>query len=91
MGFWQYGFCTTYTHTQLARYTQIDYDREMAFIAVGTRPDGGSEIFGVVRAAIEAGRSSAEFAIIVRSDIKGRGVVSLELDLKGPVIVPGPD
>lgn len=69
-----FGLVRDFPHTQLSRYTQIDYDREMAFIAVATNPDGTAAILGVVRAAIEAARASAEFAIIVRSDIKGRGL-----------------
>ncbi|MDB5729524.1 MAG: family N-acetyltransferase, partial [Noviherbaspirillum sp.] len=36
--------------SQLARLTQIDYDREMAFIAVRRRPDGELETLGVARA-----------------------------------------
>ncbi|MDB5841003.1 MAG: family N-acetyltransferase [Herminiimonas sp.] len=60
--------------SQLARLTQIDYDREMAFIAVGTRPDGGCETLGVARAIADPDNQVAEFAIIVRSDLKGRGL-----------------
>jgi acyl-CoA synthetase (NDP forming) len=58
---------------QLARLTQIDYDRAMAFIA--TRPtgaDGASETLGVVRAVTDPANQSAEFAIIIRSDLKGQ-------------------
>ena len=58
---------------QLARLTQIDYDRAMAFIA--TRPtgiDGAAETLGVVRAVTDPANHSAEFAIIIRSDLKGQ-------------------
>jgi acetyltransferase len=75
-----FGLVRDFSHTQISRYTQIDYDREMAFIAVATNPDGTAEILGVVRAVIEAARSSAEFAIIVRSDIKGRGLGQVLLE-----------
>ena len=58
---------------QLARLTQIDYDRAMAFIATRqTGADGGSETLGVVRAVTDPANHSAEFAIIIRSDLKGQ-------------------
>jgi acetyltransferase len=60
-------------HSQMARYTQIDYDREMAFVAV--RDEGGvAETLGVVRAVTDPDNERAEFAIVVRSDCKGRGL-----------------
>jgi acetyltransferase len=55
---------------QLARLTQIDYDREMAFIAV--RETTG-ETVGVARLVCED-ESSGEFAVIVEADAKGKGV-----------------
>ena len=60
--------------SQLARMTQIDYDREMAFIAVRQRDDGSSETLGVVRAVADPDNQNAEFAIIIRSDLKGMGL-----------------
>jgi acetyl-CoA synthetase (ADP-forming)/acetyltransferase len=59
---------------QLARLTQIDYDRAMAFIA--TRPGAGGvpETLGVVRAVADPDNRRAEFAIAVRSDLKGKGL-----------------
>ncbi len=60
-------------HSQLARYTQIDYDREMAFVA--TREEEGRErTLGVVRAISDPDGVTAEFAIVVRSDLKGLGL-----------------
>ncbi len=58
----------------LARHTQIDYHREMAFVA--TTPDGpdAGEIAGEVRAFVYPGGTTAEFAILVRSDLKRRGL-----------------
>jgi acetyltransferase len=60
--------------SQLARMTQIDYDREMAFIAVKKKDGGGRETLGVVRAIADPDNVSAEFAITVRSDLKGHGL-----------------
>ena len=60
--------------SQLARFTQIDYDREMAFIA--TRPGSGGmdETLGVARVVADPDNIQAEFAVTVRSDLKGQGL-----------------
>ena len=58
---------------QMARLTQVDYDREMAFIAV--REDTG-ETVGVARLVCETDGPSGEFAVIVQADMKGRGVAA---------------
>ncbi len=60
--------------SQLARLTQIDYDREMAFVAVRFSEDGSDETLGVVRAVADPDNINAEFAIIIRSDLKGLGL-----------------
>ena len=65
--------------SELARLTQIDYAREMAFIAVRALPGGAAQTLGVVRAVIDPDNIDAEFAIIVRSDLKGRGLGHLLL------------
>lgn len=62
------------THEQLARFTQIDYDREMALIATRDGSDGAPETLGVVRAVSDADNITAEFAVIVRTDWHRRGV-----------------
>lgn len=67
-------------HTELARLTQIDYDREMAFIATRVRPDGGEETLGVVRGICDPDNDSAEYGILVRSDLKGRGLGRILMD-----------
>lgn len=59
--------------SELARLTQIDYEREMAFLA--TAPAGaGEETLGVARAITDPDNQDAEFAIVVRSDLKGGGL-----------------
>ena len=60
--------------SELARLTQIDYEREMAFIAVAPGPDGIEETLGAVRAIADPDNLDAEFGIIVRSDLKGTGL-----------------
>ncbi len=62
------------THRELARMTQIDYDREMAFIASAQTGDGGQETLGVVRTWCDADFERAEFAIVVRDDQQGEGL-----------------
>jgi len=62
-----------FTHDDLANMTQIDYDREMAFVAV-RRSDEGDEILGVTRAISDPDNIDAEFAVLVRSDLKGLGL-----------------
>jgi acetyltransferase len=59
---------------QLARFTQIDYDREMAFIATRPGLDGHEETLGVGRVVADPDNVSAEFAVTVRSDLKGKGL-----------------
>ena len=61
-------------HSELARLTQIDYAREMAFIATRALPDGGEETLGAVRVVIDPDNRDAEFGVIVRSDCKGGGL-----------------
>jgi acetyltransferase len=62
--------------TELARLTQIDYDREMAFIATRPAPGGGAETIGVVRTVADAENETAELSIVVRSDLKRNGLGS---------------
>lgn len=62
-----------FTHEDLANMTQIDYDREMAIVAV-RRTEDGEEILGVTRAISDPDNVDAEFAVLVRSDLKGLGL-----------------
>ena len=63
--------------SELARLVQIDYAREMAFIALAPDAMGVPETLGVVRAIADPDNVEAEFAIIVRSDLKGHGLGDL--------------
>ncbi len=58
-------------HTMIARLTQIDYAREMAFIALD---DANDQLIGVARLAADPDYRRAEFAVIVASDLKGKGL-----------------
>jgi len=62
-----------FTHDDLANMTQIDYDREMAIVAV-RQFNGADEIIGVTRAVSDADNIDAEFSVLVRSDLKGLGL-----------------
>ena len=57
----------------LARFTQVDYDREMALVAID-EAKGGRAIVGVARYTMDPGRESAEFAIVVADAWQQRGV-----------------
>jgi len=60
-----------FSHKTNARFTQIDYARAMAFVAM-TRDQ--TEMLGVARLAADPDYLSAEYAVIVRSDLKGHGL-----------------
>jgi len=68
-----------FTHEDLANMTQIDYDREMAFVAIHTVNDK-NEIIGVTRAVSDPDNIDAEFSVLVRSDLKGLGLGRRLLD-----------
>jgi acetyltransferase len=61
----------TLSRETLVRLSQLDYDRDIAFIAVDA--DKG-ELAGVVRYSSDPDHVSAEFSAHVRSDLKGRGL-----------------
>ena len=67
----------TLSRDQVFRFVNIDYDREMAFIATTLPKVGPPLTLGVARAIAEADNSSAEFAVIVRSDLKLHGLGTL--------------
>ena len=58
---------------RMARLTQVDYEREMAFIAVR---EATGETVGVARLVSDTEGRSGEFAIIVQADMKGHGLAS---------------
>ena len=64
----------TMERSELARLVQIDYAREMAFVAMALGPDGESQTLGVVRAVADPDNIDAEFGVIVQSGLKGGGL-----------------
>lgn len=66
-----FGLMVKPTHEQIARFTQIDYARAMAFVAIDP---GSGELVGVSRLAANPDYTEAEFAVVVRSDLQGRGI-----------------
>ncbi|MFM0730238.1 GNAT family N-acetyltransferase [Paraburkholderia sediminicola] len=75
-----FGAVGSFDHSQLARMTQIDYDREMALIATVTSEEGFTRTLGVVRAVADPDNETAEFAVAIRSDQKGRHLGQLLMD-----------
>lgn len=64
----------TLSHITAARFTQIDYDREMALILTEPGIAGKTEIYGVVRIFADPDNERAEYAIIIRGDMTGMGL-----------------
>jgi acetyltransferase len=54
--------------------TQIDYAREMAFVALRPQAEGREEMLGVARFFADPDYEKAEYAVMVRSDLKGLGL-----------------
>jgi acetyltransferase len=67
------------TPAMLARFTQIDYDRELALVAVH-EADGAPCFVGVARYITNPDRESAEFAVVVADAWQGRGVAWLLME-----------
>jgi len=70
--------------TMLARFTLIDYDREMALVAVAKERTPGDDgamvetqrIVGVSRYITNPDQSSCEFGLVVADDFNGKGLGS---------------
>jgi acetyltransferase len=62
------------TPAMLARFTQVDYDRELALVALATAADDREEIVGVARYIANPDHESAEFAIVIADAWQHRGV-----------------
>jgi acetyltransferase len=62
------------THMTTARFTQIDYDREVALILTEHGIPGKTEIYGSVRIIADPDNEKAEYAVIVRKEVTGMGL-----------------
>lgn len=65
------------TQRDLSMLSQINYDRQMAFIAEHLREDGSKEMLGVVRVWNDPDNIRTEFSVIIRDDLQGLGIGSL--------------
>lgn len=60
-----------FSHAFLARLTQLDYARAIAFVAI---EEATGTMMGAVRLHADANHETGEYAILVRSDLKGLGL-----------------
>ena len=78
-----FGYIPKINHTWLTRFTHIDYDREMAIVAVETEIKEGKTteiITGIVRIIEDAWRESAEYSILVADNWQGLGLGNILTD-----------
>ncbi len=61
-------------HAMLVGLTQIDYAWHMAFVLTGPGLPGEAEIYGVVRLVRDHTSDAGEYAVVIRSDMKGHGL-----------------
>lgn len=61
-------------HHMAARMTQLDYDREMAFVVATTELPGQARIVGVVHLNGDADGDRGEFAVMVETGMTGLGL-----------------
>jgi acetyltransferase len=64
------------TPQMLVRFTQIDYDREMAFIAVVENDQGNERQVAVARYTTNPDQRSCEFALVVADEWQGLGIAT---------------
>ena len=60
-----------FSHEFISKLTQLDYSRAMAFVA---SDEAEGDIVGVVRLHSDSAHETGEFAILLKSDRKGRGL-----------------
>lgn len=71
----RYRFFTSrrnFKHREFAQFTQIDYEQEMAFVAVPE--DAPDTMLGVVRTWTDSDNVQAEFSVIIADDLRGEGM-----------------
>ena len=60
-----------FSHQFIAKLTELDYERAMAFVAID---EASNEMVGVVWLYCDSIHESGEYAILLRSDLKGKGL-----------------
>jgi acetyltransferase len=65
------------THATAARFTQLDYDREIALVLTTPDSAGRTEIFGIAQLNADPDVQRAEYAVFVRHDMQRKGVATL--------------
>ncbi len=66
-----FGPVAAFSHAFIVRLTQLDYARAIAFVALD---EASEEMIGSVRLHADANYETAEYAILLRSDLKGHGL-----------------
>ena len=61
----------SFADRMMKRMTQLDYDRDMAFVAID---EASGELAGVGRLSRDPGGEKGEFALLVRTDLQGHGI-----------------
>jgi len=69
-----FGPVRAFSHAFLARLTQLDYARAIAFVATEVDAQGGEHMLGAVRLHADANHESGEYAIAVGRDVRGTGL-----------------
>ncbi len=64
------------SHAMLVRFTQIDYSREAALIAVATTDTGQEIELGVARYSTNPDGESCEFALVIADNMSGKGLAN---------------
>ena len=60
-------------HNMLARFTQIDYDREIALVAL-PEDERKEQMLGVARIILERDLKNAEFSVLIGDPWQGKGI-----------------
>jgi acetyltransferase len=68
------------TPAMLARLTQVDYDRELALIALSAEKGEAQQIVGVARFAANPDGESCEFAVALDDQWNGRGIATILME-----------
>lgn len=61
----------SFSYQMLKRLTQLDYDRNMAFVALET---SSGALGGISRLSCDPDHAVAEYALLVRTDLQGHGL-----------------